>query len=85
MAVESLIMGWEEGKIHETEQREINSGCVVQGKTQESVENTIKEYMTLNPNLDENDLREKLSYNVGLYITHVDVKDMVETIQFPKG
>ena len=83
--VESLIMGWEEGKIHETEQREINSGCVVQGKTQESVENTIKEYMTLNPNLDENDLREKLSYNVGLYITHVDVKDMVETIQFPKG
>ena len=41
--------------------------------------------MTLNPNLDENDLREKLSYNVGLYITHVDVKDMVEAIQFPKG
>ena len=82
---ESLVMGWEEGRVYETTPKEQNRGCVVQGKTKESVENTIKEYMALNPNLDENDLREKLSYNVGLYITHVDANDMVENIEFPKG
>ena len=81
---ESLIMGWGDGNVHQTKEMPEQRGCVVQGKTKESVKETVKEIMALNPHMDETDLYNKLSYNVGLYITHVG-EDRVENIEYPKG
>ncbi len=81
---ESLIMGWGDGGVHQTTEMPEQRGCVVQGKTKESVEENIKEIMAQNPHADENDLRIKMSYNVGLFITHLG-EDMVNDIGYPKG
>ena len=61
-------------------------GCVVQGKTKDTVEENIKEAMFHNPDLDEKDLRQKAEKDVGLYITWVDeYNDKVINVDYPKG
>ena len=57
--------------VYETERGDYQ-GCVVQGKTKDTVEENIKEAMFHNPDLDERDLRQKVEKDVGLYITWVD-------------
>ena len=59
--------------------------CVVQGKSSEEIEKKIQEILLYNPKLDPKDLKKKVMFNVGLYITWVAEKDMVESIEFPIG
>ena len=63
----------------------IETSCVVQGTTIDSVQRVLSEILTFNPQLDKDDLRKKLEKDVGLYITWVAEKDMVENIDYPKG
>ena len=79
---ESLMMNWND-PIYQTPKGDRNS-CVVQGKTQETVEANIREALQHNPELDVDDLRRKAEKDVGLYITWVEENDQVENIDYPK-
>ena len=58
--------------------------CVVQGKNSEEIEKKVQEVLLYNPQLDPKDFKKKAMFNVGLNITWVAEKDMVENIDFPK-
>ena len=59
--------------------------CVVQGKTQDTVQMMMEEILTYNPQLDKDDLKMKMEKDIGLYITWVADNDMVERIDYPRG
>ncbi len=74
-----------DSRVYETERGDYQ-GCVVQGKTKDTVEANIKEAMFHNPHLDEKDLRQKVEKDVGLYITWVDeYNDKVINLDYPRG
>ena len=50
---------------------EFLTDCVVQGKTSRH-EGKIKEAMFLNPHLIEEDLRQKMEKDIGLFITWIE-------------
>ena len=91
--VDVIKMGWSDSEIYETvklsrsnsSKMEFLTDCVVQGKTRELVEGNIKEAMFLNPHLIEEDLRQKMEKDIGLFITWIEKDDQVEEIDFPKG
>ena len=81
-----MKIGWSDndGKIYETEKLS-RTDCVVQGKTRELVESNIEEIMFHNSHLIEEDLRQKLEKDIGLFITWIEKEDQVKEIDFPKG
>jgi len=81
-----MKMGWADtdGEIFETE-KHFKTDCVIQGKTRELVESNILQAMSQNSNLVEQDLRQKMEKDIGLYITWVDKKDQVNEIGYPRG
>jgi len=79
------ITGYHNMPIFETP-RLGRESCVVQGKTQETVDANIREALYHNPKLDHDDLKKKAEFNVGLYITWVEeYNDKVVPIDYPKG
>ena len=80
----SLLIGTD-SPVYETARGDYD-GCVVQGKTKDTVEENIKEAMFHNPDLDEKDLRQKVEKDIGLYITWVDEhNDKVINVDYPRG
>ena len=79
-----MVIPNNESPIFETSQLGRRS-CVVQGKTQDTVQMMMEEILTYNPQLDKDDLKMKMERDIGLYITWVADNDMVEKIDFPKG
>ena len=90
MLLSTMKMNFKPEMIHETSKTKwsafggINrTDCVIQGKEPKVAQSNLKEALDKNPNLDYNDLRLKAEMNVGLYITWVDEKDMVNDIDYP--
>jgi len=79
-----MVIPNNESPIFETSQLGRRS-CVVQGKTQDTVQMMMEEILTYNPQLDKDDLKMKMERDIGLYITWVAEEDMVEDIDYPKG
>ena len=80
-----MVMINNEGPVYETPKLN-RSGCVVQGKTYDSVQRVMEEILIYNPQLDKDDLRKKLEKDIGMYITWVDeYNDQVINIDHPKG
>ena len=79
-----MVIPNNESPIFETSQLGRRS-CVVQGKTQDTVQMMMEEILTYNPQLDKDDLKMKMERDIGLYITWVADNDMVEKIDFPRG
>ena len=82
MLLDTMRIEFEPHMIHETS-RENRTDCVIQGKEPKIAQSNLKEALDKNPNLDYNDLRLKAEMNVGLYITWVDEKDMIKSIDYP--
>ena len=81
----SMMLVGNNGPVYETWQGNKKS-CVVQGKTQDTVEANIQEAKIYNPDIDIEDLRKKAEKDVGLYVTWVDeYNDQVINIDYPKG
>ena len=81
----SMMLAGNKDPVHQTWQGNKKS-CVVQGKTQDTVEANIQEAKIYNPDIDIEDLRRKAEKDVGLYITWVDeYNDKVINIDYPKG
>ena len=92
--VDVMKMGWSDSEIYETtklsrsnsSKMQFLTDCVVQGKTQDTVEANIQEAKIYNPDIDIEDLRRKAEKDVGLYVTWVDeYNDQVINIDYPKG
>jgi hypothetical protein len=64
---------------HHTEQ------CVVSGKDPDTVSEKIKEAMKMNPDMSKDDLKLKMSKDVGIWITYLQDRDNVKPIDFPVG
>ena len=79
-----MVIPNNESPIFETSQLGRRS-CVVQGKTQDTVQMMMEEILTYNPQLDKDDLKMKMEKDIGLYITWVADNDMVERIDYPRG
>ena len=79
-----MVIPNNESPIFETSQLGRRS-CVVQGKTQDTVQMMMEEILTYNPQLDKDDLKMKMERDIGLYITWVADNDMVERIDYPRG
>ena len=81
----SMMLAGNKDPVHQTWQGNKKS-CVVQGKTQDTVEANIQEAKIYNPDIDVEDLRRKAEKDVGMYITWVDeYNDQVINIDYPKG
>ena len=81
----SMMLAGNKDPLHQTWQGNRKS-CVVQGKTQDTVEANIQEAKIYNPDIDIEDLRRKAEKDVGLYVTWVDeYNDQVINIDYPKG
>ena len=81
----SMMLAGNKDPVHQTWQGNKKS-CVVQGKTQDTVEANIQEAKIYNPDIDIEDLRKKAEKDVGLYVTWVDeYNDQVINIDYPKG
>jgi hypothetical protein len=81
----SMMLAGNNGPVYETWQGNKKS-CVVQGKTQDTVEANIQEVKIYNPDIDVEDLRKKAEKDVGTYVTWVDeYNDKVINIDYPKG
>ena len=81
----SMMLAGNKDPVYETWQGNKKS-CVVQGKTQDTVEANIQEAKIYNPDIDVEDLRRKAEKDVGMYITWVDeYNDKVINIDYPKG
>ena len=81
----SMMLAGNKDPVHQTWQGNRKS-CVVQGKTQDTVEANIQEAKIYNPDIDIEDLRRKAEKDVGLYVTWVDeYNDQVINIDYPKG
>ena len=81
----SMMLAGNKDPVYETWQGNKKS-CVVQGKTQDTVEANIQEAKIYNPDIDIEDLRKKAEKDVGLYVTWVDeYNDQVINIDYPKG
>ena len=81
----SMMLAGNNGPVYETWQGNKKS-CVVQGKTQDTVEANIQEVKIYNPDIDIEDLRKKAEKDVGTYVTWVDeYNDQVINIDYPKG
>ena len=81
----SMMLAGNNGPVYETWQGNKKS-CVVQGKTQDTVEANIQEAKIYNPDIDVEDLRKKAEKDVGTYVTWVDeYNDKVINIDYPKG
>ena len=81
----SMMLAGNKDPVYETWQGNKKS-CVVQGKTQDTVEANIQEAKIYNPDIDIEDLRKKAEKDVGLYVTWVDeYNDKVINIDYPKG
>ena len=81
----SMMLAGNNGPVYETWQ-ENKKSCVVQGKTQDTVEANIQEVKIYNPDIDVEDLRKKAEKDVGTYVTWVDeYNDKVINIDYPKG
>ena len=81
----SMMLAGNNGPVYETWQGNKKS-CVVQGKTQDTVEANIQEAKIYNPDIDVEDLRKKAEKDVGTYVTWVDeYNDQVINIDYPKG
>ena len=81
----SMMLAGNKDPVYETWQGNKKS-CVVQGKTQDTVEANIQEAKIYNPDIDVEDLRRKAEKDVGMYITWVDeYNDQVINIDYPKG
>ena len=80
-----MMLAGNNGPVYETWQGNKKS-CVVQGKTQDTVEANIQEVKIYNPDIDIEDLRKKAEKDVGTYVTWVDeYNDKVINIDYPKG
>jgi hypothetical protein len=81
----SMMLAGNKDPVYETWQGNKKS-CVVQGKTQDTVEANIQEAKIYNPDIDVEDLRRKAEKDVGMYITWVDeYNDQVINIDYPRG
>ena len=81
----SMMLAGNKDPVYETWQGNKKS-CVVQGKTQDTVEANIQEAKIYNPDIDIEDLRKKAEKDVGLYVTWVDeYNDQVINIDYPRG
>ena len=81
----SMMLAGNKDPVYETWQGNKKS-CVVQGKTQDTVEANIQEAKIYNPDIDVEDLRRKAEKDVGMYVTWVDeYNDQVINIDYPRG
>ena len=83
-----MFMGFDipESYIHRTEKKGYHTEqCVIAGTDpatlHEKVESAIKQF----PNLDMEDIKLRMSKDIGVWITYVDELDNIKDIDYPKG
>jgi hypothetical protein len=63
----------------------VTGQCVISGKDPVNLHERIEAAIQMHPSLDMNDLRMKMSKDVGVWITYVDENDRINNIDFPIG
>jgi len=84
---ETFFIGFDipEELIHEANANDPSGECVISGKDPVTLSEKIELAIQLNPELDISDLVQKMEKDMGVWITHLEERDMVSSIDFPVG
>ena len=80
-----MFMGYDipEGFVHKNSKR--TGHCVISGKDPTTLSENIQSAIDANPTLDIEDLKLKLSKDVGVWITYVEENNSIINVDFPIG